>query len=99
MLRICIPKSKTDQLRKGDEVVIPRSSTSTCPVKMLERYIHMAGIKDMSTKLFLFGPITKSKKGEYLRAGGSLGYSTVRELFTKMTDLGYYAEKLGIHSL
>ena len=100
MLRICISKSKTDQLRKGDEVVIARSSTSTCPVKMLERYIHLAGIKDMSTELFLFRPITKSKKGEYLKAGGSLGYSTLRELFKKkMTDLEYHAENLGIHSL
>ena len=37
----------------------------------------MAGIRDMSTELFR--PITKSKKGEYLKAGGSLSYSTLRK--------------------
>ena len=100
MLKIRIPKSKTDQLRKGDEVVIARSSASTCPVRMLEHYIHMAKIDKMDTELFLFRPITKSKMGECLRAGGSLGYSTMRELFKKkMRDLGYSAENFGIHSL
>ena len=79
MLKIHIPKSKTDQLRKGDEVVIARTSASTCPVKMLERYIHMAKIEEMDTELFLFRSVIKSKKGECLRAGGSLGYSTLRE--------------------
>ena len=52
MLKIYIPKSKTDQLRKGDEVAIARSSAPTCPVKMLERYIHMAKIDKMDTELF-----------------------------------------------
>ena len=100
MLKIRILKSKTDQLRKGDEVVIARTSASTCSVKMLERYIHMAKIEEMDTKLFLFRPIFKSKKGECLRAGGSLGYSTLRELFKKkMSDLGYPSGKLRIHSL
>lgn len=77
MLKICIPKSKTDQMRKGDQVVIARSSTSTCPIKMLERYIHMAKIGNMDTELFLFRPITKSKNCECLRARGALGYSTL----------------------
>ena len=67
---------------------------------MLERYIHIAKIDEMDTELFLFRPISKSKKGECLRAGGSLGYSTLRELFKKkMRDLGYPADSLGIHSL
>ena len=100
MLKICIPQSKTDQLRKGNEVVIARSSAPTCPVKMLERYIHMAKIDKMDTELFLFRPLIKSKKGECLRAGGPLGYSTLRELFKKkMRDLGYPTENLGIYSL
>ena len=60
----------------------------------------MAKIDEMNTELFLFRPINKSKKGKCLRAGGSLGYSTLRELFKKkMRDLGYPTENLGIHSL
>ena len=27
-----IPRSKTNQLRKGDEVIIARTDNSTCPV-------------------------------------------------------------------
>ena len=38
--------------------------------------------------------------GEYLRAEGSIGYSTLWELFKKkIKDLGYPVENLGIHSL
>jgi len=33
------PRSKTDQLRKGDEIVIARSGTATCPVGKLEEYM------------------------------------------------------------
>ena len=32
---IKIPHSKTDQLRKGDEVIIARSGKATCPVTYL----------------------------------------------------------------
>ena len=70
------------------------------PVKMPERYIYMAKIDEMNTQLYLFRPINKSKKGKCLRAKGSLGYSTLQELFKeKMRDLGYPTENLGIHSL
>lgn len=47
MLKIHIPRSKTDQLGKGDEIGIARSSASTCLVKMMERHIHMAKIDKM----------------------------------------------------
>ena len=33
-----IPKSKTDQLRQGNEVLIARIGSDTCPVAMLEQY-------------------------------------------------------------
>jgi len=39
-----LPRSKTDQLRKGNEIVI--SGAATCPVEKLEKYMaktHMAG--------------------------------------------------------
>ena len=34
-----IPKSKTDRLRKGDEVIIARSGKATCPVASLQGYL------------------------------------------------------------
>ena len=99
MLKIQIPRSKTDQLRKGDEVIIARSLAMTCPVRMLERYIRMANIR-MDSELFLFRQITKSKKGESLRDGGAVSYTTMRELFKKkVKELGYPADVFGLHSL
>ena len=99
MLKIHIPRSKTDQLRKGDEVLIARSEAFTCPVRMLERYIRMANIK-LDSSGFLFRQITKTKKGEYLKEGGALSYTTMRELFKKkVKELGYPAEVFSLHSL
>jgi len=37
MLRVNIVKSKNDQLRQGNKFLIARTSSSTCPVAMLER--------------------------------------------------------------
>ena len=36
--------SKTDQLRKGDEVIIARSGRETCPVTYLEKYLRRTEI-------------------------------------------------------
>ena len=41
MVTLLIRKSKTDQLRKVDEVVITQTNTLTCPMAMLERYMTM----------------------------------------------------------
>ena len=38
MMKIQIPRSKTDQLRQGSEVLIARIRADTCPVTMLEQY-------------------------------------------------------------
>ena len=66
---------------------------------MLERYISRANIK-LNSGAFLFRQITKSKKGEYLKEGGALSYTTMRKLFKKkMKELGYPAEVFGFHSL
>ena len=77
MVKIQIPRSKTDQSRKGDEVVIAMSWDGTCPVQMLEKYIKTGKIR-MDSKLFLFCQITKLGKVEYLRDGGAMSYTTIR---------------------
>ena len=43
-LTVKVTKSKTDQYRKGNEVVISRSGKVSCPVLNLERYMALAGI-------------------------------------------------------
>ena len=54
----------------------------------------------MNSELFLFWQITKSKKGEFLRDGGAVSYTTMRELFKKkVKELGYPADVFGLRSL
>ena len=66
---------------------------------MLDRYITTAKIR-MDSELFLFREITKLGKGEYLRDGGAVSYTTIREQFKKkVKELGYPADVSGLHSL
>ena len=93
-----IASSKTDQLWQGDEVLIVRTRSPTCPVAMLERHIQVAQIPPGSEE-FLYRPISRVKHGEKLRASGQLSYSTLRELFKrKLAELGYPAVEFGLHS-
>ena len=56
MMKIKIVRSKTDQLRQGDEVVVARTKSSTCPVAMMEHYLSRTNTK-WSDQRFLFQPI------------------------------------------
>ena len=95
---IKIPKSKTDQLRQGKEVLVARTGSDTCPVAMLEQYLKRGHI-DLSSQLFLFRPITGSKV-EKLRNAGRLTYTRLRELLkSKLDELGYSSAVFGVHSL
>ena len=38
-MTIMVLKSKNDQLRKGDKVVISQLSSSACPVELFKRYL------------------------------------------------------------
>ena len=95
---IKVPKSKTDQLRQGSEVVIARTGSDTCPVAMLEIYLKRCNI-DLSSELFLFHPIAGSK-AEKLQDTGRLTYTRLRELLKeKLDELGYSSADFGVHSL
>ena len=97
-LKLEIRWSKTDQLRKGDEVPIARIGTSTFPVAMLELCMAMVGIK-RETELYLFHAITKTKDHEVLRATGAISYSKLSKLFKHiLEELGYPLSRYGIHS-
>ena len=59
-LTIRVEKSKTHQLRQGDEVVIALSSSSVCPVSLLKYYLNMLDINPHSTE-FIFRSLVKTK--------------------------------------
>ena len=94
-----IPRSKTDQLRKGDELVIARTHNKTCPVAMLESYLSETGTL-LSDQRWLFSSICKSCKSKKLRESGCISYSCLRDSFEKkLKDLGYNPDEFGLHSL
>ena len=79
--------------------MIARNGSHTCLLSMLERYVDKAGISP-SLKLFLFRAITRTARGEVLRASGSISFARLTELFKiKLRQLGYNAADYGLHSL
>ena len=61
---IQVTGSKTDQYRKGDEVVIARSDKVTCPVLNLEKYMLSANIdSSKASSDYLFKPLVKVRSG------------------------------------
>ncbi|XP_065891826.1 integrase/recombinase xerD homolog isoform X3 [Dysidea avara] len=99
MLAIKILGSKTDQLRQGDEVVISRTGSRTCPVAMLERYMARTATPHEDQR-FLFRPIQKTKHCEELRGTGKISYTCLRDLFRKkLSSLGYNVKDFGLHRL
>ena len=98
-MAVHITSSKTDQYRQGDNVLVARTGSATCPVDMLERYYTMAALSTQS-KLHLFRGIVVTKNGERLRSQGSLSYTRLRELFlSKLSQLGFDPKQFGLHSL
>ena len=74
-------KSKNDQLRKGDEVVISQLSRPACPVELLRRYLAMFKTPPDSKDL-IFKPISRGKGCCKLVAPRKpISHSTIRGLF------------------
>lgn len=78
IMRIHIVRSKMDQFRQGDEVVVTRTSSATRPVAMLESYMACTKMA-WDDQRFLFRPIQRSKKGEVLRDLGCISYTPLQE--------------------
>ena len=92
-MSISIPKSKTDQLHKGDEVVVAKMSSKLCPVSILQKYMTYAGIQAEDTR-FIFRPIIKTKHGEKLRESGSL--LTQDSVSALKESLSHWASQLSL---
>ena len=96
-----IERSKTDQYRSGNQVVISEGSTSACPYKMLKRYLLLA---DASTDndFYLFRPINTSKGiSKLIQQNRKLSYTRAREVVIsrfKEVSGGFFIN-IGLHSL
>jgi len=79
---IKISHSKSDLLRKGDEVIIARNGKATCTVTYLENFLRRSGTS-LQEQRIVFHPICKFKAGERLREPGSISYTFLWEHFKK----------------
>ena len=80
---IKVDRSKTNQLRKGNEVVIARSlSQDVSPVLIFMRYVSELERFPVEPSHYVFKPLTRSKLGhKFVSTNKPISYSTVREYF------------------
>ena len=100
-VNLFVQKSKTDRFRKGSNVLISRTYTSTCPVTMLERYLYMYKIDNNSNE-FVFRSLSFCKKSQSfkLRGNNPLSYTRTREvLLSALESIGLDTSKFGLRSL
>ena len=97
---IQVHKSKNDQLRKGNEVVISELSSSACPVSLLKRYLDKFRIPPNSRDL-IFKPISKGKGFcKLVSPDKPISYNCIRDGFRRdLKNIGVDPSKFGIHSL
>ena len=62
---IKVEKSKNDQLRKGNEVLIAKAQDNICPVKILSEYLSKLEIEPDSTK-YIFRQLIKTNSAQKL---------------------------------
>ena len=97
--KICLTKSKTDQYRSGQEVVVAKGTTSACPYSMLLRYMALADLSS-GIDVFLFKPAFRSKSVcKLIYKDKKLSYTTARERVVKMLSSVAPNLNLGLHSL
>ncbi|KAK3102573.1 hypothetical protein FSP39_012299 [Pinctada imbricata] len=96
---LIIRKSKTDQYRNGNEVLISCGTTIACPVKMLRKYVNIAQI-DLSSDHFLFKPVYRSKdKCGLIYKNKKLSYTAAKSSIISRLKLVAKDLDLGLHSM
>jgi hypothetical protein len=98
-LELSLPKSKCDQLRHGEVIVISQLE-SFCPVKLLESYMKISGNLQAADK-YVFRRIVFSKGVKFLSDRDlPLTYSNVRDVVkAKSIQLGLDPKRYGTHSM
>ena len=92
MMAVKIQRSKTDQLREGDEILVTRTPNSTCPVSMLkQRYIRVTSIDQhngitLFKKLIELGHPSNRFRLHSLRAGGETA-DAIESRITSVRDM------------
>lgn len=97
-----IEKSKTDVYRRGNNVIISKTNSSTCPVKWLLTYINLANLSFNSDE-YIFRAVSffKSKNSyKLISSNRPLSYTRARELLLhSLTAIGLNCNQFCMHSL
>jgi integrase len=94
-----IRKSKTDQYRKGHEVLIACGETIACPVRMLKKYLDIAHI-DLSSDQFLFKAVYRSKdKCGLIYKNKKISYNAAKTSIISKLKLVEKDLNFGLHSM
>ena len=93
--QLILRKSKTDQYREGNKIIVSRTGSVACPVKWLERYICLSGIT-LDSSDYLFRQIGFRKGKKWLVGDKSVSYSAARSSILGRLELP--VQEFGLHS-
>ncbi|XP_060064989.1 uncharacterized protein LOC132545330 [Ylistrum balloti] len=97
-LKLIIRKSKTDQYRLGDELVIVRGETVACPYRIMQKYMSLLGSTDPD--YFLFMPLVRGRAScKLIHKNKALSYTRARECIVRRLREVAVNQNLGLHSL
>ena len=97
---LVIPKSKTDQFRNGNEVLLAKLDSISCPYETLSKYMQAAGLS-VGSDQFLFRAIYKTKNGKsgLRKTNKKLSYTRCKELLVgRMREFVPEGLNIGLHS-
>jgi hypothetical protein len=101
-VKICIESSKTDIYSQGNTVIIAKTNTDTCPVKLLAHYCKIAELRANSDE-YIFRSLQFNKNFNKNTLSGinkPLSYTRAREiLFKALVLIGCDKSMFGLHSL
>ena len=94
---LVIRKSKTDQLREGDRVLIAQALSKACAVSLLKKYLLLSEAR-LDSDVFVFRALTNNNKTRPTNL--QMSYTSVRDVMKrKFIEIGLDHNKFGIHSL
>ena len=98
-LKIFLAHSKTDQYRRGNEILISKGHTVACPVNMYKRYLFLSKL-DVNSDEYVLRPIFRSSGiAKLIYKNKKLSYTTARENIVKRLHTVAPNLNFGLHSL
>ena len=86
-IEIHLEKSKTDQYRLGDSVVIAKGQSAACPFLLLKKYFSLAGIHYSTDSVYIFRPMFRSgNKNALIYKNKPLSYTRTRECIVTVVN-------------